>query len=759
MEGFIMADISLTQLNPIPYGNNAGRPANPIVGQPYFNGEAGRLELYASQGWQNIVQEAPSIVSVIGVYKESFESNTISLNGTGFAAGAVVSVIGTNDVEIFGTAVSVSSAASISFTLTGLTSANEPYDIKVTNPSNLSGIYLDVLYVDQTPIWSNPASGSLGTYTELSAVNIPVTVTDPESVALSYSISSGSLPGGLSINSSTGVISGTIGNITSNTTFNFTVRATDGQNVADRSFSILVNDRPPAWSTSAGSLGTYTKNSAFSATVAGTDDSGIVSYSLVSGSLPGGLSINSSTGVISGTPSVSSPLTYSFTLRVTDDGGNTADRLFTLTNTGPTWVTATTLPSFTRNSGYSTTLSATDDGTVTYSIVSGALPTGLSLNSSTGVISGTPTSSTNFTFTVRATDDSGNTADRGFNMSNVSPVWSTSGTLTNGYVNGPYSFQLSAPDDSGVAPTYTLNSGSLPAGLSLSSSGLISGTATTSATSTFTVRATDANGGFTNSGTLTIVVGMGLFSTAYSTYSDRHIATSNTIGLSSSYATDGIGEYVTDSSNNRWYILANWGYSAGGSNPVTRWGGVKWKDASVGAHVTSRVSQQNATSSLSSQVTPGQFYRDAISFDNASGPGFSNWYTDTKSHQAYPALNTAITNTYFGSATKFDGVGNPNDAGGAVWFEPPSGTIEVMLDFSNSHSNGPCSIAVVNKNTGSIVGNPIFYGRPGTPVNVAANALNDLNARTVVYRHQPGYVYFNTDHEGTIAGSHYYLYR
>ncbi len=752
-----MADISLNNLDGIPFGDNSGRPANPVVGQPYFNGEAGRLELYANQGWQNIVQEAPSIVTVTGVYKESFASNTINLNGTGFAAGALVSVIGTNDVEIFGTNVNVSSAASISFTLTGLSSAYEPYDIKVTNPSNLSGIYLDILYVDQTPIWSNPASGSLGTYTELDSVNIPLTVTDPESVALSYSISSGALPGGLSINSSTGVISGTINNITSNTTFNFTVRASDGQNVADRSFSILVNDRPPAWSTSSGSIGTYTKNSAFSTTVAGTDDSGIVTYSLVSGSLPTGLSINSSTGVISGTPSVSSPLTYSFTLRVTDDGGNTADRLFTLTNTGPTWSTAATLPVFTRNSAYSTTVVATDDGTLTYSLVSGTLPTGLSL-SSAGVISGTPSSSTNAAFTIRVTDDSGNTADRGFTMSNALPSWSTSGTLSSGYINGPYSYQLSAPDDSGVAPTYTLNSGSLPAGTTLSSSGLISGTTTTAATSTFTVRATDANGGFADSGTLTIIIGQGLFSSAFSTYSDRHIATSNTIGLSSSYTTDGIGEYVTDSASNRWYILANWGYSGSASNPVTRWSGVKWKDVSNTSHVTSRVNQQSATSSLSSQVTPGQFYRDAVDFSNGSGPGFSNWYTDNKSNQAYPALNTAITDTYFGSATKFDSTPNPNNEGGAVWFEPPSGTIEVMLDFGNSHSNGPCSIAVVNKNTGSIVGNPIFYGKPGT-VNTAAGAINDSNTRTVVYRHQPGYVYFNTDHLGTIAGSHYYLYR
>ena len=44
----------------IPKGNNAGRPANPQIGQPYFNGESSRLEIYTeSVGWQNIVQETP----------------------------------------------------------------------------------------------------------------------------------------------------------------------------------------------------------------------------------------------------------------------------------------------------------------------------------------------------------------------------------------------------------------------------------------------------------------------------------------------------------------------------------------------------------------------------------------------------------------------------------------------------------------------------------------------------------------------------
>ena len=45
----------------IPYGNTAGRPANPGIGKLYSNGEAARLELYTNTGWQNIVQETPGV--------------------------------------------------------------------------------------------------------------------------------------------------------------------------------------------------------------------------------------------------------------------------------------------------------------------------------------------------------------------------------------------------------------------------------------------------------------------------------------------------------------------------------------------------------------------------------------------------------------------------------------------------------------------------------------------------------------------------
>ena len=59
----------------IPFGNNAGRPANPGLGQLYSNGEAARLELYTqASGWQNIIQEVPGIASITGNYSEATNS-------------------------------------------------------------------------------------------------------------------------------------------------------------------------------------------------------------------------------------------------------------------------------------------------------------------------------------------------------------------------------------------------------------------------------------------------------------------------------------------------------------------------------------------------------------------------------------------------------------------------------------------------------------------------------------------------------------
>jgi hypothetical protein len=86
--------------------------------------------------------------------------------------------------------------------------------------------------------------------------------------------------------------------------------------------------------------------------------------------------------------------------------------------TTPNWTTSAALPAYDVNSAYSTTLLATDSEStdIDYSIIAGTLPTGLSLNQETGVISGTATLKEVKVFTIRAVDAGGNTIDREFTM-------------------------------------------------------------------------------------------------------------------------------------------------------------------------------------------------------------------------------------------------------------------------------------------------------------------------------------------------------
>ncbi len=218
----------------IPFGNTAARPASPSTGQPYFNGEVGRLELYTSIGWQNIVQETPGIASASGTYNESTGSGTFVLSGTNFVTGGLAYAVGTNGTEYQATTTTINTSLQMTVLFTGLSAAHEPYDIKVLNPSNLFGLLLDAFYINDSPVWSTTA-GSLGTW---SGSSIQLAATDDESNTITYSVTSGSLPTGLSL-SSAGLISGT--STATHGTYTFTVSASDGINTAvTRSFSIII---------------------------------------------------------------------------------------------------------------------------------------------------------------------------------------------------------------------------------------------------------------------------------------------------------------------------------------------------------------------------------------------------------------------------------------------------------------------------------------------------------------------------------------
>ena len=227
----------------------------------------------------------------------------------------------------------------------------------------------------------------------------------------SWSISSGTLPTGLSLASSTGVISGTP---TAAGTTNFTVQVTDANSVtATKSLSLTVAP-PPSVSTT--SLPNGTQNVAYSTTLAATGGTTPYTWSITSGALPAGLSLASGTGVISGTPTGTG--TSNFTVQVTDANSQTAAQPLSLTvGTTPPTITTISLPNGTQNVSYSTTLAASGGTTpYTWSISSGTLPTGLSLASSTGVISGTPTATGTSSFTVQVTDAISQTATKNLSI-------------------------------------------------------------------------------------------------------------------------------------------------------------------------------------------------------------------------------------------------------------------------------------------------------------------------------------------------------
>lgn len=302
-------------------------------------------------------------------------------------------------------------------------------------------------------------------------------------------------PGALSGQSST---SATYTAPTSGAAAPATVTATS---VADSTKSASVNIAVTAVPTiTTTSLPTATTGKAYSATIAVTGGAGTLTYSISIGTLPAGLTLNSSTGAITGTPTGSGG-TANFTYKVTDSssaGAMSATQNLSITVSGGLAITTTTLPNDLLNTAYSATLQATGGtGTLTWSLASGTLPTGLSL-SGAGAITGTPTAAGTSSFKVQVTDSStpAQTATQSLTLT-IEQLSITTTTLLNPMVGQSYDQTLQyAQTDATLPVTWSLASGSLlPAGLSLNAStGAITGTPTTAGgPTTFTVQLTDSS--------------------------------------------------------------------------------------------------------------------------------------------------------------------------------------------------------------------------------------------------------------------------
>jgi len=178
----------------------------------------------------------PTIASVSPSTIENTQTS-ITITGTNYVNGANVEAVATNGAIVQADTVTFNSATSISAAFTITTDGT--YYLRIENPDgNAVRSSTALLTVSDAPTWTTTA-GSLGSMAAGSTANFTIAATSDS--AITYSIASGALPGGLSLNSSTGAITGTESGATAETTYNFTARATDAEaQTADRAFSITV---------------------------------------------------------------------------------------------------------------------------------------------------------------------------------------------------------------------------------------------------------------------------------------------------------------------------------------------------------------------------------------------------------------------------------------------------------------------------------------------------------------------------------------
>ncbi|HXB13063.1 MAG TPA: putative Ig domain-containing protein, partial [Bacteroidia bacterium] len=306
-----------------------------------------------------------------------------------------------------------------------------------------------------------------------------------------YSVSA--LPAGLTLNNTTGVISGTP---TLEGTYIVNVSATNIYGTGTGADTIIILYAPPFLDYD-GII--VTLASPFNYPIIATNHP--TSYHAVN--LPAWATLDTLTGIISGTPNV---LTFSIidvTLTVTNPGGSSTNDLYIQINPGPIYTVPTVAP-YTETATVGVPFTFTAYGTnFPASYAAANLPPGLSIDPPTGIVSGTPTTAGNYSVTITATNSYGSgSAITTINVMGVSsaPVV-TSSTIT-GIVGNLFTYTISATNG---ATSY--GSTTLPSGLVLNkTTGGISGTPTVSGT--FTITDTAKNSGGSGTGTLTITINL-----------------------------------------------------------------------------------------------------------------------------------------------------------------------------------------------------------------------------------------------------------
>jgi len=220
------------------------------TGQWRYNTDTGYFEGRNTSGSFSTLEPTPTISSVDDGEVDSAAggNQTIVITGTNFSAGGTIAFVGTSaDFNAATTTYNSTTQVTAVAPKASFLNAQEPYKVKFTSAGGVAGTSSSgLINVDNAPTWTT-SSGTVATINDnATGTHATLAASDAEGDTVAYTETGATnLSGaGLSLNSSTGAITGDPTDVAAATTVSFTGRATAGSKTVDRSFSIVVNPAP-----------------------------------------------------------------------------------------------------------------------------------------------------------------------------------------------------------------------------------------------------------------------------------------------------------------------------------------------------------------------------------------------------------------------------------------------------------------------------------------------------------------------------------